>query len=228
MTQFKDKSQRDGADRATVGLFTYPILQAADILIYRANQVPVGEDQKQHLELTRDLAQRFNSTYGETLVLPETLVLSEGSKVLDLANPLAKMSKSSPAGCVFLLDDAPVVTKKFMAAVTDSGAGIEFDPKNKPGVANLLTILASVSNREVSDCVHELSGKGYGDLKKAVAEAVVTEVTEPTRTKANELLKDRGQLMKLLHDGAAKARAVASDTLNDVYQKVGFLKLANT
>ena len=115
-----------------------------------------------------------------------------------------------------------------MAAVTDSGAGIELDPKNKPGVANLLTILASVSNREVSDCVHELSGKGYGDLKKAVAEAVITEVTEPTRTKANELLKDRGQLMKLLHDGAAKARAVASDTLNDVYQKVGFLKLANT
>jgi tryptophanyl-tRNA synthetase len=155
-------------------------------------------------------------------------VLSEGSKVLDLANPLAKMSKSSPSGCVFLLDDAPVVTKKFMGAVTDSGAGIEFDPKNKPGVANLLTILASVSNRGVSDCVHELSGKGYGDLKKAVAEAVIAEVTEPTRTKASELLKDRGQLMELLREGTAKARAVAGDTLNDVYQKVGFLKLPNT
>ena len=224
MTQFKDKSQKDGAERATVGLFTYPILQAADILIYRANQVPVGEDQKQHLELTRDLAQRFNTTYGETLVPPETLVLSEGSKVLDLTNPSAKMSKSAPAGCVFLLDDEPAVTKKFMSAVTDSGSAIEFDPQNKAGVANLLTILASVSGRGVDDWVNEFSGKGYGELKKAVAQAVTQQVTEPTRTKANELLKDRGQLMKLLNDGAVKARSVAGETLNDVYQKVGFLK----
>lgn len=224
MTQFKDKSQKDGAERATVGLFTYPILQAADILIYRANQVPVGEDQKQHLELTRDLAQRFNTTYGETLVPPETLVLSEGSKVLDLTNPSAKMSKSAPAGCVFLLDDEPAVTKKFMSAVTDSGSAIEFDPQNKAGVANLLTILASVSGRGVSEWVNEFSGKGYGELKKAVAQAVTQQVTEPTRTKANELLKDRGQLMKLLNDGAVKARSVAGETLNDVYQKVGFLK----
>jgi tryptophanyl-tRNA synthetase len=223
MTQFKDKSLRDGADRATVGLFTYPVLQAADILIYLADLVPVGEDQRQHLELTRDLAQRFNSTYGETLVPPRTLTLGEGAKVLDLSEPAAKMSKSVPSGCVFLLDDPSVVRKKFMSAVTDSGSGIEFDVSNKPGVSNLLTILSAVSGQSVETWVGEFEGKGYGDLKGTVADAVIANVTEPTSKKMTELMSDETELERLIADGAIKARGVAGPTLQSVYEKVGFL-----
>jgi tryptophanyl-tRNA synthetase len=223
MTQFKDKSLRDGADRATVGLFTYPVLQAADILIYLADLVPVGEDQRQHLELTRDLAQRFNSTYGETLVPPRTLTLSEGAKVLDLSEPAAKMSKSVPSGCVFLLDDPSVVRKKFMSAVTDSGSGIEFDISKKPGVSNLLTILSAVSGQAIESLVGEFSGKGYGDLKSTVADAVIANVTEPTGVKMRDLMSDEPELERLIAEGAIKARGVAAPTLQSVYEKVGFL-----
>lgn len=223
MTQFKDKSTREGADRATVGLFTYPVLQAADILIYLSDLVPVGEDQRQHLELTRDLAQRFNSTYGETLIPPRTLTLREGSKVLDLSDPSAKMSKSAPLGCVFLLDEPGVVRKKFMSAVTDSGSGIEFDMASKPGVSNLLTILSAVTGESVEDLVGQLGGKGYGDLKGQVADAVIENVIEPTSTRMKELMTDQAELMRLIQAGAVKAQKVASQTLQSVYDKVGFL-----
>ena len=226
MTQFKDKSTREGADRATLGLFTYPVLQAADILIYLSDLVPVGEDQRQHLELTRDLAQRFNSTYGETFIPPRTLTLSEGSKVLDLSDPSAKMSKSAPLGCVFLLDEPGVVRKKFMSAVTDSGSGIEFDMASKPGVSNLLTILSAVTGESVEDLVGQLGGKGYGDLKGQVADAVIENVIEPTSTRMKELMTDQAELMRLIQAGAAKAQEVASKTLQSVYDKVGFLPAA--
>lgn len=224
MTQFKDKSAREGADRTTVGLFTYPILQAADILIYLSDEVPVGEDQRQHLELTRDLAQRFNSTYGDTLVLPRTLTLGEGSKVLDLQEPNSKMSKSSPGGCVFLLDEPEVVRKKFMSAVTDSGSEVAFDMAEKPGVSNLLTILAAIRGTAVEEVCHQMSGAGYGELKRQVAEAVVESVTEPTRKRMSELMSDEQYLLGLIQTGAEKASAVASATLRTVYDRVGFLR----
>lgn len=223
MTQFKDKSIREGVDRATVGLFTYPVLQAADILLYLSDFVPVGEDQRQHLELTRDLAQRFNATYGQTLVPPATLTLKEGSRVLDLAEPTVKMSKSTPGGCVFLLDDPALARKKFMSAVTDSGSGVEFDMINKPGVGNLLTVLSAVSGQSVESWVEQLSGQGYGELKRQVAEAVIENVLEPTSHKMKELMADKGELTKIIAEGATKAREVASLTLQTVYQKVGFL-----
>ncbi len=221
MTQFKDKSQREGAERATVGLFTYPVLQAADILIYQAAGVPVGEDQRQHLELTRDLAQRFNSTYGPTLVVPEPLIVKDTAKVLDLTDPTAKMSKSAPAGCVFLLDDPKVTRKKLMSAVTDSDRDIRYDPEAKPGVSNLLTLLAAFDGRPVEDVAASYDGRGYGDLKKDVAEVVVDFCTE-FQVQVSELMSDPAELSRLVRLGADRARAAATPTLAAVYDRVGF------
>jgi tryptophanyl-tRNA synthetase len=225
MTQFKDKSAKQGTDRASVGLFTYPVLQAADILLYQADAVPVGEDQRQHLELTRDLAQRFNTTFGgATFTVPEPYIIKGTAKITDLQDPTAKMSKSasSPNGIVELLDDPKVSAKKIRAAVTDTGREVTFDPANKPGVSNLLTIYSALSGRDVDELVTAYEGKGYGDLKKDLS-AVVTDFVTPIQARTRALLDDPSQLDKLLGIGAEKARAVASVTLRSVYDRVGFL-----
>jgi len=228
MTQFKDKSSRHGADRSSVGLFTYPILQAADILLYLADAVPVGEDQRQHLELTRDLAQRFNTTYGPTFVVPQPHILRETAKIADLQQPTAKMSKSasSPAGVVDLLDDPAKSAKKIRSAVTDTGREIIFDPEAKPGVSNLLTIYSALTGRSIEDLVGAYAGKGYGDLKKDLA-GVLTDWVRPIQERTRAYLDDPAQLDKLLAIGAEKARTVASETLKTVYDRVGFLAPAS-
>lgn len=222
MTQFKDKSAKAGNDRTTVGLFTYPILQAADILVYRPQAVPVGEDQRQHLELTRDLAVRFNSRFGQTLVVPEPLIIKATAKIVDLADPTAKMSKSAPAGCVFLLDPPKRTEKKIKSAVTDSDSEVRFDPETKPGVSNLLTILASFAGRTVAEVEAEFAGRMYGDLKKETAAAVVAFV-EPFQARVSELLDDPAELDRQMAAGAARARSVAALTLADVYEHLGFV-----
>src|SRR3954452_2057585 len=223
MTQFKDKSQREGADGSSVGLFTYPVLQAADILVYQADQVPVGEDQRQHLELTRDLATRFNNRFGQTFTVPSATIPPGAAKILDLQSPEKKMSKSlPPAGCVFLLDDAAVTAKKIRSAVTDTGREVVADPETKPGVSNLLTIHSALSGRGIPELEEQFAGSGYGDLKKEVAE-VVTDALEPIRERTQELLDDPAELERVLADGAARAREVAVRTVADAYDRVGFL-----
>jgi tryptophanyl-tRNA synthetase len=224
MTQFKDKSAKSGEGAASVGLFTYPVLQAADILLYRPQYVPVGEDQRQHLELTRDLAQRFNHRFKKTFRLPEPYILKETAKILDLQEPHAKMSKSgsSPSGIVDMLDDPKVSAKKIRSAVTDSGSEVRFDPEEKPGVSNLLTIYAALSGRPVAALEEDYVGRGYGDLKKDLAEVVVDFVT-PFRDRTLELLENSAELDAVLERGAEKARGVAERTLADVYDRVGFL-----
>jgi tryptophanyl-tRNA synthetase len=224
MTQFKDKSAKGGEGAASVGLFTYPILQAADILLYRPQYVPVGEDQRQHLELTRDLAQRFNHRYKKTFRLPEPYILKETAKILDLQEPHQKMSKSasSPTGIVDLLDDPKVSAKKIRSAVTDSGTEIRFDADEKPGVSNLLTIYSALTGKSVEDLEAAYVGRGYGDLKKDLAEVVVDFVT-PFRDRTLELLEDRAELDAVLRRGAERAREVAERTLADVYDRVGFV-----
>jgi tryptophanyl-tRNA synthetase len=223
MTQFKDKSQKSGADTASVGLFTYPILQAADILLYQPKKVPVGEDQRQHLELTRDLAERFNTRFGKTFTVPEAHILKETAKIYDLQNPEAKMSKSNePKGTINIMDDSALTLKKIKGAVTDLDNEIRFDVKNKPGVSNLLGMYSAVSGKSVDQLVSELSGKGYGDLKSEVADAVLA-VIEPIRDRANELLADHAELDRLLSLGADRANALAEQTLADVYEKIGFI-----
>ncbi|MFM8514844.1 MAG: tryptophan--tRNA ligase [Actinomycetota bacterium] len=224
MTQFKDKSVKGGAERSSVGLFTYPILQAADILIYQANAVPVGEDQRQHLELTRDLAQRFNGTFGQTFTVPEPMIIKETAKVVDLQEPSAKMSKSAPGGCVFLLDDDSVSRKKIKSAVTDSEREIRFDPVGKAGVANLLTMQQALTGRGMADIVATYEGRGYGDLKSETAD-IVMDAIAPIRARTRELLADRAELLRLMALGADRARATASITLRDVYEKVGFIQV---
>lgn len=223
MTQFKDKSQRGGQEGASVGLFTYPILQAADILLYDAEQVPVGEDQRQHLELTRDLAQRFNSRFGRTFVVPEPHIVRSTAKIVDLQNPDKKMSKSlGGSGCLDLLDPVKVSAKKIRSAVTDTGREVVYDLETKPGVSNLLTILSVLSGTGIPALEERFVGAGYGDLKKEVAEAFVGFV-EPFQERVTELMGDCATLDELLADGAARARAIASARLADVYDKVGFL-----
>jgi tryptophanyl-tRNA synthetase len=224
MTQFKDKSAKGGEGAASVGLFTYPILQAADILLYRPAYVPVGEDQRQHLELTRDLAQRFNHRYKKTFRLPEPYILESTAKITDLQDPLAKMSKSasSPAGIVEMLDDPKVSAKKIRSAVTDSDSVVRFDEAEKPGVSNLLTIFSALTGESVADLEQAYDGKGYGDLKKDLADVVVEFVT-PFRDRTLELLDDGPRLDAILRDGAEKAGAVARRTLADVYERVGFV-----
>jgi tryptophanyl-tRNA synthetase len=222
MTQFKDKTQKGGQERSSVGLFTYPILQAADILLYQAQSVPVGEDQRQHLELTRDLAVRFNNQFGKTFVVPEAFIVKESAKILDLQDPTSKMSKSSPQGCVFIMDEPDVVMKKFKTALTDSGKEIKYDPANKPGVSNLLSIIKSVTNEEMSVIEAQFANKGYGDLKIFTGELVVEKIVKPFREKTLALLGDEKQLNSLMNEGAQKAEKVASATLKSVYEKVGF------
>jgi tryptophanyl-tRNA synthetase len=223
MTQFKDKSAKGGEGAASVGLFTYPILQAADILLYRPHYVPVGEDQRQHLELTRDLAQRFNHRYKKTFRLPEPYILKATAKITDLQEPTAKMSKSSssPGGIIELLDDPRASAKKIRSAVTDSGSEIRFDLEDKPGISNLLTIYSALTGRSVGDLEDEYAGRGYGDLKKDLAEQVVDFVT-PFRDRTLELLDDQQHLMDVLEAGRVQATAIAEATLRDVYQRVGF------
>jgi tryptophanyl-tRNA synthetase len=221
MTQFKDKAGR--GERVSVGLLTYPILQAADILIYQANYVPVGEDQRQHVELTRNLAQRFNSRYGETFVVPDAYITKEAAKILDLQDPSAKMSKSLPeAGTLNLLDDPSVLAKKVKRAVTDPGSDIRYDPVEKPGVSNLLVILSAVGGTPVPQLEDEFAGQGYGQLKSAVADAVVA-FAEPFSKRVAELMADPAELDRLLARGAGRARPVADATVRAVYDRVGFV-----
>jgi tryptophanyl-tRNA synthetase len=223
MTQFKDKSAKSSAERQGVGLFTYPILQAADILLYQANLVPIGEDQRQHLELTRNLAQRFNARYGDTFTVPDAYIPKAAAKILDLQDPTAKMSKSRPdAGTVYLSDDPALITKKIKRAVTDTDNETRFDAASKPGVSNLLTIHAAFTDRTVDDVEKEFAGLGYGVLKSAVAESVVA-FAQPFASRTRQLLDDPAELDRILARGADRARAVAGPTLADAYAKVGFL-----
>jgi len=225
MTQFKDKSSKTGSDRTVVGLFTYPMLQAADILLYQAHHVPVGEDQRQHIELTRDLAGRFNSRFGQTFQLPEAYILKTGAKINDLQNPLARMSKSaaSKQGVIEIMDSPEVNAKKIKSAVTDTGREVRFDEKEKPGISNLLTIHSSISGRSIAEIETEFEGKGYGEFKTAVAEIVV-EFLHPIRQRALDLLDDEPGLLTILHDGASKARIVAEKTLEDTYRNMGLVR----
>ena len=222
MTQFKDKSQKSGSDRTVVGLFTYPILQAADILLYQPQYVPVGEDQRQHIELTRDLSQRFNSRYGETFVLPEAYIIKGSAKVNDLQEPTSKMSKSSDsvAGVIDIMDAPEINAKKIKSSVTDAEREIRFDEKNKAGISNLLTIYASLTGKSISESEADFTGKGYGDFKNGVAE-VVTEYFAPVRKRTLEFLEDEAGLLKLLKTGSEKAEAVAAQTLTKVYDAMG-------
>ncbi|TFC28668.1 tryptophan--tRNA ligase [Cryobacterium sp. TMT2-18-3] len=224
MTQFKDKSARQGSDATTVGLFAYPMLMAADILLYDTEIVPVGEDQRQHVELTRDLAARFNARFGQTFTVPEVAIVTETAKIYDLQNPTSKMSKSaeSHAGVIWLLDEPAVTNKKIMRAVTDAEGGVVFDRENKPGVANLLTIYSVLAERSVGSIEDEYVGRGYGDLKKGLAE-VVTGTFGPIRARVLELLDDPAELDRLLALNADRAAAVANETLARAYDRVGLL-----
>jgi tryptophanyl-tRNA synthetase len=223
MTQFKDKSARQAANNASVGLFTYPILQAADILLYQADRVPVGEDQRQHLELTRDLAQRFNGRFGETFVVPEPYILKETAKILDLQNVDKQMSKSlGGSGAINLLDDPKVIEKRIKSAVTDTGREIVADPETKPGVTNLLTILSALTDEPVPSLEDRFVGRGYGDLKKEVAAAVLDTIV-PFQQRVHAILADEAALDAVLARGAERAREVAAETLATAYDRVGFL-----
>jgi tryptophanyl-tRNA synthetase len=224
MTQFKDKSQKQGADATTVGLFTYPVLMAADVLLYDTDLVPVGEDQRQHLELARDVAQRFNSRFADTFVVPEPMIPKATAKIYDLQDPSAKMSKSAAtdAGLISLLDAPKVTAKKIRSAVTDSEREIRFDPEAKPGVSNLLTIQAAVTGTDVDKLVEGYAGRGYGDLKTETAEAVVEFVT-PIKARVDEMLADPAELEAVLAAGARRANEVSAQTLQRVYDRLGFL-----
>jgi len=222
MTQFKDKSSKAGADSARVGLFTYPMLQAADILLYQAHFVPVGEDQRQHIELTRDLAGRFNARYGQTFQLPEAYILKTAAKINDIQEPTAKMSKSagSAAGVIEIMDTPEANLKKIKSAMTDAGREVKYDATEKPGISNLLTIHSALSGRTIVELENEFDGKGYGDFKAAVADVVV-EYLRPIRAKAMELLEDEKHLLQILHQGSEKARAVAQGTIETTYKNLG-------
>ena len=222
MTQFKDKSARQEADHVSVGLFTYPVLQAADILLYQADAVPDSEDQRQHLELTRNLAQRFNSRFGDTFTVPAAHIPKHTAKIFDLQNPDAKMSKSVPTGVVELMEDPKRSAKKIRSAVTDTGREIIYDPENKPGISNLLEIYAALTGQSIADLQATYEGKGYGDLKKELA-AVLVDFVTPFQEKVRGYLDDPAELDKVLRRGAERARAVASETLRSVFDRVGFL-----
>jgi tryptophanyl-tRNA synthetase len=224
MTQFKDKSARQGTEATTVGLFTYPVLMAADILLYGTQLVPVGDDQRQHLELTRDLAIRFNSRFGDTFVVPEALIPKESARIYDLQDPTAKMSKSaaSEAGLVKLMDDPALTAKKFRSAVTDTGREVRYDPAEKPGISNLLDIFAATTGRTIPEIEVEYEGHGYGDFKRDVAEAVVDRLA-PIRTRTLELLEDPAELDRLLAIGAERASERAEPMLRTAYERVGLV-----
>ncbi len=224
MTQFKDKSAKH-TDNINGGLFTYPALMAADILLYQADFVPVGEDQKQHCELTRDIAIRFNNLYGETFKVPEPYIPKVGARIMSLSNPASKMSKSDPQGCVFLMDKPEELARKFKRAVTDSDTErcVRFDPENKPGVANLMQIYSSVTGRNFDEIEAEFDGKGYGVFKPAVGEAVI-ETLRPIREEAERMIADKAYLQQVYTDGAQKASFVARKTLRKVYKKIGLVE----
>lgn len=224
MTQFKDKAAKEGTDRTTVGLFTYPMLMAADILLYRTDGVPVGEDQRQHLELSRDLAQRFNARFGATFVVPEPIIAKATAKFVDLQNPTGKMSKSAQTvgGMINVLDDPKQITKRIKSAVTDNEGVVRFDRENQPGVANLLSILGAATGRDPQSLVADYEGKGYGALKGDVADAVVAEF-EPVATRTRELLDDPAQLVRTMADGAQRAREIAGPVLAAAYEAIGFV-----
>jgi tryptophanyl-tRNA synthetase len=224
MTQFKDKSLRHGADQTTVGLFTYPVMMAGDILLYQADGVPVGEDQRQHLELTRDLAQRFNSRFGKAFTVPEPFIPTGIAKIQDLQDPTVKMSKSAstPAGIVELLEEPKAIAKKIRSAVTDAEREIRYDPEAKPGISNLLTIYSALTDRKVSELEADYAGKGYGDLKKDLAEVVV-QFVEPLRERVQTYRDDPAELDRVLARGAARAREIAGATLAVVHERIGFL-----
>lgn len=222
MTQFKDKSARSALDRVSVALFTYPVLQAADILLYQADAVPVGEDQRQHLELTRTLAQRFNARFGETFTVPSPFIVTDTAKIYDLQDPTAKMSKSVPAGVLELLEDPMRAAKKIRSAVTDNEREIRYDPGHKAGVSNLLVIYSALTSRPVRELEDAYTGKGYGDLKKDLAEVVVDFIT-PIQERVRSYVDDPAELDKVLARGAERAREVGARTLATVYERVGFL-----
>ena len=224
LTQFKDKSAKN-ADNINGGLFTYPALMAADILLYQADFVPVGEDQKQHCELTRDVAIRFNNLYGETFKVPEPYIPKVGARIMSLSNPASKMSKSDPQGCVFLMDKPEELARKFKRAVTDSDTErcVRFAPENKPGVANLMQIYSSVTGRSFDEIEAEFDGKGYGVFKPAVGEAVI-ETLRPIREEAERMIADKAYLQQVYTDGAQKASFVARKTLRKVYKKIGLVE----
>src|SRR6201993_2236253 len=226
MTQFKDKAQRQGSESTSVGLFTYPVLQAADVLLYDTDLVPVGEDQRQPLELARDVAQRFNSRFPGTFVVPEVLIPKVTAKIYDLADPTSKMSKSAStdAGLISLLDDPAVSAKKIRSAVTDSEREVRYDPDAKPGVSNLLTIQSAVTGTDVDKLVEAYAGRGYADLKADTAEAVVEFVT-PVKAQVNELVGDPTELEAILSRGAERAREVSAKTIANVYERLGFLQI---
>ena len=224
MTQFKDKTVKGGTDKASVGLFTYPILMAADILLYQAARVPVGEDQRQHVELTRNLAQRFNHRFGETFVVPEAYVLKATAKIYDLQNPTAKMSGSATthSGVVNLTDDPKKAAKKIRSAVTDSGTDIRFDVAEKPGISNLLTIFSALTDRDIASIEAEFAGQQYGHFKVALGD-IVADFVDSFGSRTRELLDDRAELDRILAAGAEQARAVAGTTLDAVYDRSGFV-----
>ncbi len=224
MTQFKDKSAKN-ADNINGGLFTYPSLMAADILLYQADYVPVGSDQKQHCELTRDIAIRFNNIYGETFKVPEPYIPKVGARIMSLSVPTSKMSKSDPQGCVFLMDKPEEIARKFKRAVTDSDTEhcVRYDPENKPGVANLMNIYSSVTGKTFDEIEREFDGKGYGAFKPAVGDAVV-ETLRPIREEAERLISDKAYLQQIYTDGAQRASCVARKTLRKVYKKVGLVE----
>ncbi len=224
MTQFKDKSSKSGADSARVALFTYPMLQAADILLYQADLVPVGEDQRQHIELTRDLAGRFNTRYGQVFTEPSGYILKTAAKINDLQEPTSKMSKSSGsvAGVIEIMDTPEANAKKIKSATTDAGREVRFDEKEKPGISNLLTIHSALSGQSIASLEAEFAGKGYGDFKGSVADVVV-EYLRPIRARALELLENEEQLIQMLHAGSEKAKKTASVTLNMAYKSLGLV-----
>ncbi len=221
MTQFKDKSQKH-ADNITSGLFTYPVLMAADILLYQADLVPVGQDQKQHVELCRDIAGRFNGVYSETFTLPEPFIPKMGARIMSLGNPGSKMSKSDPDGCVYMMDKPEDIMRKFKRAVTDCETAVRYDKENKPGVSNLLTIYCAATGRTMAEAEAEFEGQGYGVFKPAVGEAVV-ELMRPIREEAQRLIGDKAYLESIYRQGAERAQYLAEKTLRKVYKKVGFV-----
>ena len=224
MTQFKDKCAKN-ADNINGGLFTYPALMAADILLYQADYVPVGEDQKQHCELTRDIAIRFNNLYGETFKVPEPYIPKVGARIMSLGTPTSKLSKSDPQGCVFLMDSPDEISRKFKRAVTDSDSEncVRYAPQEKPGVANLMSIYSSVTGRSFEEIEREFEGQGYGKLKPAVGDAVI-EALRPIRENAERMIADKAYLQQVYTEGAQKASYVARKTLRKVYKRVGFVE----
>lgn len=224
MTQFKDKCAKN-ADNINGGLFTYPSLMAADILLYQADYVPVGEDQRQHCELTRDIAVRFNNIYGETFKVPEAYIPKAGARVMGLGNPTSKMSKSDPNGCVFLMEKPEDIARKFKRAITDSDTEncVHFDPANKPGVSNLMNIYSAVTGKSIDEIEREFEGQGYGVFKPAVGDAVI-ETLRPIREEATRLLEDKAYLCSVYTEGAQKASVIARKTLRKVYKKVGLVE----